>query len=55
MKRYIIIFIIDLGSNIGVYTLASRAMGNKVIAVDPNPHNHALLFNSLGKTIKTNQ
>ena len=41
----------DLGSNIGPYTLASRAMGNTVIAVDPNPENQALLYNSLGNTL----
>jgi len=39
--------VLDFGSNIGVYTLASRIMGNKVIALDPDPENHALLFNSL--------
>ena len=38
-----------MGSNIGAYTLASRAMGNPVISVDANPQNHALLYNSLGK------
>ena len=26
-------------------------MGNAVISVDPNPYNHALLFNSLGITV----
>ena len=26
-------------------------MGNPVISVDPNPYNHALLFNSLGITV----
>ena len=39
----------DIGSNIGAYTLASRAMDNPVISVDMDPHNQALLFNSLGK------
>ena len=40
-----------MGSNIGAYTLASRAMGNPVISVDMDPENHALLYNSLGKII----
>ena len=39
----------DIGSNIGAYTLASRAMGNPVISVDMDQQNHALLYNSLGK------
>ena len=43
------LYVSDMGSNIGVYTLASRAMGNPVISVDANPQNHALLYNSLGK------
>jgi len=47
MKNYPDAVVIDLGSNIGPYTLASRAMGNTVIAVDPNPENQALLYNSL--------
>ncbi len=42
------ISISDLGSNIGVFTLASLTMGNKVISVDPSPQNHAILYNSLG-------
>jgi len=47
MKNYPDAVVIDLGSNIGPYTLASRAMGNEVIAVDPNPENQALMYNSL--------
>ena len=43
-----ILFVSDLGSNIGVFTLASLSMGNKVISVDPSPQNHAILFNSVG-------
>ncbi len=46
---FVVLDISDIGSNIGVYTLASRAMGNPVISVDANPQNHALLYNSLGK------
>ncbi len=41
-------YTLDLGCNIGAYTLASRAMGNPVVAVDADPENHAVLFNSLG-------
>ena len=44
-----VFFALDLGSNIGPYTLASRAMGNNVISVDPNPENQVILYNSLGK------
>jgi hypothetical protein len=44
-----ILFNLDFGSNIGAYTLASRKMGNKVIALDPDPENQALLYNSLSK------
>jgi len=47
LKNYPEAVVIDLGSNIGPYTLASRAMGNRVIAVDPNPENQALIYNSL--------
>jgi len=39
--------VLDIGSNIGTYTLVSSKMGNPVISVDPSPENHALLFNSL--------
>lgn len=39
--------VLDIGSNFGGYTLASRAMGNQVIAVDGQPKTHALLYNSL--------
>ena len=41
---------LDFGSHIGAYTLVSRKMGNKVIALDPDPENQALLYNSLGKS-----
>ena len=40
---------LDLGSNIGPFTLASRARGHQVISVDPDPENHAILYNSLGR------
>ena len=45
---YIIHLCLDFGSNIGAYTLASRTMGNWVIALDPDPENQALLYRSLG-------
>ena len=52
MNVVILVYYADIGSNIGAYTLASRAMGNPVISVDMDPHNHALLYNSLGKDKK---
>ena len=45
----IILFILDLGSNTGPYSLLAAALNHSVIAVDPIVGNHGLLFNSLCK------
>jgi len=47
IKNYPEAVVLDFGSNIGAYTLVSRKMGNKVIALDPDPENQAILYNSL--------
>jgi len=47
IKNYPEAVVLDFGSNIGAYTLASRTMGNFVIALDPDPENQALLYTSL--------
>jgi len=47
LQNYPDAVVVDLGSNIGPFSLASRKMGNTVVSVDPNPENHVLLYNSL--------
>lgn len=39
--------VVDVGMNIGWYTLFSRAMGHTVVAFDPNPIMHSRVCNSL--------
>ncbi len=39
--------VVDVGMNIGWYTLYSRAMGHDVVAFDPNPIMHSRVCNSL--------
>ena len=40
--------VIDVGQNIGWFSLYSRAMGHSVISFEPNPLNHLRLCESLG-------
>ena len=39
--------LVDVGANLGVYSLAAAAAGGRVVAVDPVPANLALLAASL--------
>lgn len=39
--------VVDVGMNIGWFTLYSRAMGHNVVAFDPNPIMHSRVCNSL--------
>jgi len=40
-------YVIDIGCNLGPYTMLASSTGHDVIAVDPLPENHALLYNSI--------
>ena len=49
MDEYKEAVFLDIGANIGMYTVMVAAMGRKVIAVDPVLSNLALIHNSLSR------
>lgn len=53
MEEYKDAVFLDIGANIGMYTVMVAAMGRKVIAVDPLMNNLALIHNSLNKVNNT--
>ena len=48
-------YVADLGSNIGMFTIAAAKMGRSVVAVDANLYNLAYLRRSLEMNLNLDQ